>query len=623
MADEWATERVVDLPPGSVLEQFNLAGVLVPGDLHVANALGRLGGDSDALVMLAAALAVRAPRVGHVLADLATVSSTVTLEGEGQLPELPWPEPLSWSKRLAESPLVAVGEQAREARPLRLLGTALYLDRYWRDERFVASEVLARCAGEDLEVDEAVLEEGVRRLFGDSTGSLQAEASVRALRRRFSVIVGGPGTGKTTTVARLLVLLDEQAASAGHPGPLVALAAPTGKAAGRMAEAVHEEARRLHMATAARARLLDLGASTVHRLLGRHPSSATRFRHDRGNRLPHDVVVVDETSMMSLPLMARLLEAARPEARLVLLGDQHQLASVEAGAVLADIVGPPRALPLGVPSAERPPIASSITALRDNYRFSGALAELAGGVRDGDVGHVLAVLSRNDLSHGGGESSVAWLRVETREAAETREDRLEPLVSAVLAHGRPLVQAARHGQVDEALMALDGFRLLCAHRDGPWGASTWNLLSERWLDVRSQGAQDTAWYPGRPLIVTENDYGLGLFNGDVGVVVRGEEGRLSAMFRRPGGLVALSPARLGGSETAFALTAHRAQGSEFDEVAVLLPPPGSRILTRELLYTALTRAKRRVLLVGSEESVVCAVKRPVARASGLAARLWG
>ncbi len=334
---------MLSVDPDGLLGKFNRAGVLVAADIHVARTLGRLGGDSDELVALAAALAVRAPRVGHVLADLAMVRETVVAakeEDEADLSDLPWPSIEPWLQRLAGSPLVAAGDACPDDRPLRLVGSALYLDRYWQDEVDVARDLLARSGVPPLVLDEDWLAQGMARLYGGDASGLQRQATLTALRRRLSVIAGGPGTGKTTTVARLLALVFQQAAEAGAQYPLVALAAPTGKAAARMAEAVHDEARKLDIDETARGRLLALDAFTVHRLLGRRPGSWARFRHDHGNQLPHDMVVVDETSMMSLPLMASLVEAVRPEARLVLVGDHEQLASVEAGAVLGDIVGP-------------------------------------------------------------------------------------------------------------------------------------------------------------------------------------------------------------------------------------------------------------------------------------------
>jgi exodeoxyribonuclease V alpha subunit len=664
--DGFNAELVLGLDAGSRLGQFNRAGVLVAADVHVARALARLGGDDDELVALAVALAVRAPRVGHVLVDLATIRETAVagFEEEADLAGLPWPPVEMWLDRVSSSPLVAPGNDGRDDRPLRLAGTSLYLDRYWQDEQDVAVRLIARSSAPPLKVDDAVLTVGLARLYPDDASGLQSRAADIVLHHLLAVIAGGPGTGKTTTVARVLALLAEQAAHASRAFPTVALVAPTGKAAARMAEAVHDAARRLDVEDELRAWLLSLDASTVHRLLGRRAGTETRFRHDRHNQLPYEVVMVDETSMMSLPLMARLLEAVRPDARLVLIGDQEQLASVEAGAVLGDIVGPAafagsgptraaagevaasavatsavatsavatsavRAGGVEAKAVEAGPVAGGpmgdcITVLQANYRFRGPLAELAQAVRSGDADAVLAVLS---APRGGtSASSVRWLDVDVATAAPTS---LEPVRTALLKAHRPMVEAAAAGDGATALDALGRLRLLCAHRDGPAGAATWNARAEQWLADLGEGPPpEGGWYMGRPVIVTENDYGLGLFNGDTGAVVaHGEDneigGSLRVAFRRGAGVVAVSPARLGAVETAFAMTVHRAQGSEFDEIVALLPGASSRVLTRELLYTAVTRARRSVVLVGTEGSLRAAVGRPIARASGLTLRLWG
>ncbi|MDP1806895.1 MAG: exodeoxyribonuclease V subunit alpha, partial [Acidimicrobiales bacterium] len=452
-------------------------------------------------------------------------------------------------------------------------------------------------------------------------------AAATAALRRLTVVAGGPGTGKTTTVARVLALLHEQAAGAGRRPPLVALAAPTGKAAARLEEAVHEEAARLPIADEARQWLLGLSAVTLHRLLGWQPGNRARFRHDRRNRLPHGVVVVDETSMVALTMMARLLEAVRPAARLVLVGDPDQLASVEAGAVLGDIVGPAAEGLLLSPAAARslseaagqpveasePPagaaVADGIVVLRTVHRYRGAIAELAEAVQRGDAGAAVDVLS-------GEHDDVAWLKVDV---ATSARGALHPVRDAVIEAGTLVSEAAAAGRGRDALSALGGFRLLCAHRRGPYGVATWTAQVERWLGL----AGAAGWYPGRPLLVTENDYGLGLYNGDSGVVVaHGDAGGVRAVFERRGELLELTPQRLASVDTVYAMTVHKAQGSQFDQVAVLLPDPTSPILTRELLYTAITRARRRLILVGTEEAVRGAVERPITRASGLRESLW-
>jgi exodeoxyribonuclease V alpha subunit len=604
------------LGAGALLGAFNRVGVLVPADLHVAARLARLGGEDDEAVALAVALAVRGPRYGHVYVDLATIRGTAAdVEEDVDLDALPWPDPEPWVRRLAASPLVAVGEDGPDDRPLRLIGAALYLDRYWRDERAVAADLVARSARPGAEVAAEVLAAGLLRLFPGAGSGDQRAAAATAVMRPLTVIAGGPGSGKTTTVARVLALLDEQAAAQHRRPPLVGLAAPTGKAAARLEEAVHADAPRLDVGPDVRARLLATRASTLHRLLGRLPDSSSRFRYDRHNRLPHDVLVVDETSMVSLSLMARLVEAVRVDARLILVGDPEQLASVEAGAVLGDIVGPAQtAAPPG-----GPPVGDGIVVLRSNYRFTGCLADLAGAIRQGDGDRVIQVLSS-------GEPAVRWLAVDDdidpARLADTAG--LEPVRAAATATGLALVEAAAAGDGGAALAALNDFRVLCAHRRGPAGVGAWTPRIEEWLGAALDGFDATpAWYLGRPVIVTANDYSLRLFNGDTGVVVARPDGGFGVIFRRGDALISVSPSRLAAVDTVFAMTVHKAQGSEFRSVAILLPPPSSPVLSRELLYTAVTRAQEQVLVAGSEASLRAAVARPIARASGLTARLWG
>ena len=414
--------------PG-LLRAFNALGVLAAADIHVAVRLTGLAGEHDDWVALGAAFAVRGPRLGHVLVDLATIRSTAAVDSDEpvDLSALPWPEPAAWLHRLTESPLVAVGETAGPgaARPLRLVGSALYLDRYWREEREVAADLRTFSDGPPAIVDEAVLADGLRRLFaGEAAGSRQRMAAATAVLRRLAVVAGGPGTGKTTTVARIVALLAEQAAAAGDPPPLVALAAPTGKAAARLEEAVHAEAATLDIDDSVRAQLRDLRASTLHRLLGWRPGSHSRFRHHRTNRLPHDVVIVDETSMVSLSQMARLVESVRPDARLVLVGDPGQLTSIEAGAVLGDIVGPAtaglqmsaparaaltRATGHAFPAAAEPPrsarIRDGIVVLDRVHRYGGGIALLADAIRRGDGDEVMSVLERQP-------DDVTWIPID-------------------------------------------------------------------------------------------------------------------------------------------------------------------------------------------------------------------
>jgi len=599
------------LDAGGLLGAFNAAGVLAAADVHVARRLGALAGEEDETVRLATALAVRATRLGHVCVDLATIARTAAVDVEAgvDLAALDWPEPAAWTARVAASPLVAADDA--EPAPLRLEGSALYLDRYWREEREVAADLRALGAHEAPGVDPGVLAAGVRRLFGDAADGRQAQAAATAVRRRLAVVAGGPGTGKTTAVAQIVALLLEQAEAAGAPAPLIALAAPTGKAAARLQEAVREAAGRLDVAPSVRERLAGLSASTLHRLLGWRPGSHSRFRHHRANRLPHDVVIVDETSMVSLSLMARLVEAVRADARLVLVGDPGQLTSIEAGAVLGDVVGP------AVEAVAPPPgaaIADGIVVLDRVHRYGEGIARLAEAIRAGDADATLAALRE-------APKGVRWLEADAADPAAAPV--LEPVRAAAVATGRAVRAAARAGDGAAALEALGAFRLLCAHRRGPYGAATWMAHVESWLAAGVDGYDAAGdWYAGRPLLVVENDYALRLYNGDTGVVIAHGDDVLAA-FPRGGELFEVHPSRLGAVETVHAMTVHKSQGSQFATAAVVLPDPTSRLLTRELLYTAVTRARDHVLLVGTEEAVRTAVERPAARASGLRARLWG
>lgn len=419
-ADPFAVHRALTAP--GPLRDFNAAGALTTADVQVARRLGELGKSEDEQVLLAAALAVRAPRVGHVYVDLATVRETITVESEESvdLPGLPWPEPLDWVDCVAASDLVTTGDDAGLGEsPLRLVGSWLYLDRYWQEERQVAQDLLEIVS--PATVSMRTLSKGLKRMFPGEADSRQCLAAATALLRRLAVVAGGPGTGKTTTVARIIALLAEQAVATGATPPLVALAAPTGKAAARLEEAVHDEATTLPVDEAIRSRLLELRASTLHRLLGWRPDSHSRFRHNRGQRLPHDVIIIDEASMVSLSLMARLVESVRPDARLVLVGDPGQLASIEAGAVLGDLVGPAGQELLmtaaartrlteatgqdvdGVRPVEHTGVGDGIVALDRVHRYGGTIARLADAIRSGDVDEALRALQSSPRRSSGSQ----------------------------------------------------------------------------------------------------------------------------------------------------------------------------------------------------------------------------
>ncbi|MGI8457484.1 MAG: exodeoxyribonuclease V subunit alpha [Propionibacteriaceae bacterium] len=655
-----------------LLATFNRAGVLGPADVHTAVRVGDIAREPDESVRLALALVVRALRTGSVCLDLERAPDTV-LEGTGgeEVPvdvgDLPWPDPTAWQAACRASPLVGVGPDAVGDRPLRLVApgdspgapaaggaevptTRLYLERYWQQEETVRTQLRDRRALPPPTVDRERLRAGLDRLFtrdlsacgtgnspdsstGDSPDSSTDAAGLPAgvpdqqrlaaavgVLRWVSVLAGGPGTGKTTTVARLLVLLQEQ-----QPGVRIALAAPTGKAAARLQEAVRGQARdeSAVLSTTEREWLTGLPALTLDRLLGWLPGR--RYRHHADNHLPYDVIVVDETSMVSLTMMSRFLEAVRPQARIVFVGDPDQLSSVEAGAVLADVVNAPvaadHALADAVADVGAPPTGTSVTRLQHTWRFGGTISTLANAIRAGDADAAVAALRHPERGRDG-EPDVVF--VETDLALVTAAD-LPSLVRATVEAGRAVWDAAHDGDARGAISALDRHRLLCAHRQGPYGVARWSREVERWLaralgiDPEQTGREE--WYPGRPLMITANDYELQLYNGDTGVVVASPAGP-RAVFGRGGELTPpVAPVRLEAVQTLHATTVHKAQGSQFGAVSLLLPPPESPLLTRELLYTAVTRAEKQVFVYGSEGAVRRAVTRPANRATGLRERL--
>ena len=558
-----------------LLRVFNGAGVIEAADVQVAQRLTELSNESDERVALAVALVVRAVRGGSVCVDLSDLQRQIGIE------DLPWPPAGEWAAAVAGSALTG------DPPVLHCDAGLLYLDRYWIEECRVAGDVLALAA-----VRRTGSRPDVERLFPDTYAEQRGAAEV-ALSRSLTVLTGGPGTGKTTTVARLLALLAEQAELDGRPPLRIALAAPTGKAAARLLEAVQVEVDAL--APADRDRLPVLAATTLHRLLGGRPDTSSRFRHNRDNRLPHDVIVVDETSMVSLTMMARLLEAVRPDSRLLLVGDPDQLASVEAGAVLADLVD-------GLAAAADSPVASLVT----SHRFGASIGALASAIRDGDSDAAVDVLAA------GGEH-VEWVDTDNPTAA---------LRTILVPQALRLREAAVLGDAAASIAALEEHRMLCAHRRGPFGVTHWNRQIERWLAEQTDMPLWAEWYVGRPVLVTANDYGLRLYNGDTGVAVL-RDGVLRAVMAGAGGPVEFATGRLSDIETMHAMTIHKSQGSQAAEVTVLLPPEDSRLLTRELLYTAVTRARHKVRVVGSAQQLRAAIERRAVRATGLSRRLAG
>ena len=586
------------------IERLCELGELSDLDRALAETLGRISDERDANVLLAAAVASAAVQSGHTCADLGLVVGRRVLDERGEPAlDVEYPALDAWTEALARSRLVAVGEpKVREPRPLVLSGRRLYLARYFEYERRLAEALLRRVGRDEEGLDGERLSTDLARLFpeGSPGANEQRTAAHLAVLSRLSVISGGPGTGKTYTVAKILVLLQEQALGAGRDPYRIALLAPTGKAAQRLGEAIQKILAEL--GTGPRMPATVPAASTIHRALGYQPRTPTRFRHDRQNPLPCDLVVVDEASMVDLALMAKLVDAVPDGARLVLLGDKDQLASVEAGSILADMYA-------GRARGAEPSLADGMVELSHSHRFreGSGIAELARAVNAGDTAGALAVLR------------------------ESPHVTLEPLPDPErLAKSLGAIALEKFGRlesasVDDKLALLDGFRILCAHRRGPFGVETLNEWVSLYLRKRGALELDGDFYEGRPIIVTANDYQVELYNGDVGVIGRdgAPELPLAACFGAIGARRSVPLALLPPHETAFAMSVHKAQGSEFDEVLLLLGDRPSPLLTRELVYTAVTRARRRVRIFGSPEILAAAIASRVQRASGLRERLWG
>lgn len=571
--------------------EFHALGVLDWADLHPARQLAWLYKEPDERVQLAAALAVRALRAGSVCLELDRVRGGVTGRDDEvvEVPDELWPDPEAWLAGLRASPLVAHGLDGDPTLPLRLVDHKLYLTRYWEQEEQVRRSLQQRTlTGPRVVETPTRLATWLDELFPPPDADPdQRRAAAQAATSGLTVLAGGPGTGKTTTIARILALLFRQGVQR------VALAAPTGKAAARLDEALREAAGQLPADVAGR--VGGLSASTLHRLLGAQPYRRPAFRHNRDNPLPHDVVIVDELSMVSLTMMARLTDALGDRTRLVLVGDPDQLSSVGAGAVLSDLT---QADWRGTGGA------SPVVRLRRNYRFTGVLGELAEAVRSGDADRVLGLATA-------GHPNLTLT---------SPDDPQDDLRARIVRVGRAIHAAAERGDAAEALELLDQHRLLCAHRHGPHGATTWARQAEFWLRASVAGfGAEGEWYAGRPILVTANQPDWGLYNGDTGVVLTGT-GRPLVHFAG-GAARPLSPELLGPIQSVDALTVHKSQGSQFSVVSLVLPDVESPLLTRELLYTAVTRARDAVHLIGTPAALTQAVERTARRASGLRDRL--
>lgn len=576
--------------------------------------------DAHPTVKLAAAILSRDAGEGHVCLPVSCLkddellhAKTVNL-GE-KIRELTG-DPDDWSAQLLDSSAISRGERAT---PMILCGERLYLNRMWRNELTVAH--FFNQTNQVLDIDESLLASTLNALFPPSDDvDWQKVAAAVALTRRISVISGGPGTGKTTTVARLLAALIQTNT---RPRCRICLAAPTGKAAARLTESLGAALRRLPLTEEQKA-LVPTEASTLHRLLGAQPGSQ-RLRYHAGNPLHLDVLVVDEASMIDLPMMSRLIDALPEHGRVIFLGDRDQLASVEAGAVLGDIcawvnVGytPERAAQLArltgqpVPAGEGEvagALRDSLCLLQKSYRFGrhSGIGQLAYAVNRGERGAVRAILRQPF-------DDIALYPLSTTEEYESM------LIQAQAGYSRFLQRLRERAGPEEVIAAFTEFQLLCALRDGPYGVSGVNEQLEQMLNRQRAIAlpRHSRWYEGRPVMISRNDSALGLFNGDIGIALERGDG-LRVWFPMPDGRIkSVHPGRLPEHDTAWAMTVHKSQGSEFDHAALILPSRSVPLVTRELVYTAITRAKQRLSIYADEQVLTQAIVARTERRSGLA-----
>ncbi|MCP4582926.1 MAG: exodeoxyribonuclease V subunit alpha [candidate division Zixibacteria bacterium] len=610
-----------------ILYQLKSSGDFSELDIHFARFISNLSDESRPELSLAAALISNRTQAGHICINLAAYSGKL-LSGDHNDENVICPELENWIDCLRASSVVGY---PGDYRPLILDKQArLYLYRYWNYERILAESILDRATREYDDIDRQLLGDGLDRLFPDTSDketNWQKVAAFTALTKRFCVISGGPGTGKTAAVARIMTLLLEQ-----NQAYRIALAAPTGKASARLQDSIRDMKESLDCSENIR-KLITGEASTIHRLLKsiRH---TPYFKYNLENPLPADVVIVDEASMVDLALMSKLAQAVAPDARLILLGDKDQLASIEAGAVLGDICG------LGSESGyspqfsdqyreitgetlisdqntdSDPPIRDCVIQLQKSYRFgeTSGIGAISRDINAGKSQEATTILTSGEFA------DIKWATLPSPEAM------IHEIKDKIIVGYRDYLKAADPVQ---ALEMFGRFRVLCAIREGPYGVTAMSNLIERTLRAARLIQPSAIWYDGRPVMITRNDYNLGLFNGDIGITLpaglpRGEsDGPLRVCFQSADGVLRMiPPVRLPDHETVYAMTVHKSQGSEFDRILMILPDKPSPVVTRELIYTGLTRARKSVETWCTENIFTDGVSRQIERKSGLADILW-
>ena len=595
-----------------LIQRFNEAELVGDAGVHIARTITSLLDEKNELVSLALALCVQAAELGSACLPFTSISDmnellTLRFSEEEEDEEvaklrahLNWPSLEDWIEALHSSPNVAFSRnQLANDQPMRMIEGNLYLERNWIAQQSVTKTILSRLSQTPPTIDPQAVREVLDAIIEANVdvdeklkqaSRIQLRAVEQAIYNWTSVIAGGPGTGKTHTVTRLL-----EALAATSPKPMyIGMAALSGKAAARLNESLAADSRYSTFATKLR---LDR-AVTLHRLLGARGVMGG-FTFNANNFLPYDVVIIDEVSMVSLPMMAHLLEAIHPHTRLILIGDPDQLTSIDVGTVLADIVD--AKMPVNI-SANKP----LVSELSVNVRNAGPISQLAEAIRLGQGEESLEILTSSEN-----------LEFIDTDAQLYRIQDDEALVEDIVHAGQEMLTCATNGDYSKALRALDSHRILCAHAHGPYGASGWAHHVENLLHsfVEGWGIGEGEWYPGRPILVTANLPDIEVYNGDTGVLVAKDQ-RLKAAIGTPNTYRLLNPYALEKYQTMHALTVHKSQGSQYEKVTLVLPQ-NSPILTRELLYTAVTRAKKALRVIGTAQSWLSAIDNPARRASGL------
>lgn len=581
------------------IERLAQQQVYSPLDIHLAQFMVALA-ERQGQLPAPESLYLATLAVSRQTAESNACAHLPLLAGQVVLPEQPdwcfpsWPD---WEQQLRSCLVVGF---PGEYHPLILDEQGrLYLYRYWHYEQQLATGLKQMLATPPLSQPD-ILAAGLQRLFPTpmATPDWQQLAATTAVLNRFAIVSGGPGTGKTTTVLKILALLLEQGCQR------LVLAAPTGKAAARLKEAIRQRKNQLMVTPAIRQQIPE-EALTLHRLLG-YQAGSIHFRHNKENPLPYDVVVVDEASMIDLALMAKLVDAIAPTSRLILLGDRDQLASVEAGSVLGDLcqcATSQRTTDFNGRLSQST-LAQAVVVLQHSHRFNAhsGVGQLARAIQQGHDNQAVNILKDETFPD------------VTLQPLPTTLDFDTPLGALIEAGFTSYLSAP---DPETALQSLEHLRVLCARRRGPWGVVKMNHIIEQGLGQKGWLLLDSPWYHRRPVLITSNDYRLHLFNGDLGVVWR-DSTETKVWFRQPDqSLRAIAPQRLPAHETAWAMTVHKSQGSECEQVVLLLGTEPHALLTRELVYTAVTRARQTVYIGGDAARLQTAIQQVITRHSGL------